>query len=110
MSHTDEIVVSGLPSYQSGEEFSIEESSNVKNDKAGVPGLIKDFIGYFYRSITNKAVADIHSAYENSFNKITAKLCSESRWPAVEKIAPLVKDGLFLLVFAPLDASLLILS
>lgn len=93
---TEEIVVSGLPNYHSGEEFSIEENednSSYSANQATLPGLIKDFIGYFHRSVTKKAVADIHSVYENSFNKITSRMFSESRWPSVNNIAPLVKNG-----------------
>lgn len=91
---TEEIVVSGLPNYHSGEEFSIEENEDTYNaNQSTIPGLIKDFIQYFHRSVSKKAVADIHSVYENSFNKITSRMFSESRWPAVNKIAPLVKNG-----------------
>jgi len=70
---------------------------------SGIPDVVKQFITYFYRHIKERAVFDIHSMYENSFNKITEKYFKQTPWPSAEAIAPLVNnDPVFLVLYREL--------
>ncbi|RUP50142.1 RNA polymerase I-associated factor PAF67-domain-containing protein [Jimgerdemannia flammicorona] len=60
---------------------------------AQIPDGVKNFIGHFHRHILDNNVYELHSVYENSFNKLTEKYFPKSTWPEPEYIAPLVSDG-----------------
>jgi translation initiation factor 3 subunit L len=54
---------------------------------------VKQFVTYLYRHIKERSVVEIHSMYENSFNKITEKYFKQAPWPSAESIASLVVNG-----------------
>lgn len=94
-------------SEQTSTSFREEENINVvaieTTRHSAVPEVVKQFVSYFYRHIKERAVADIHSMYENSFNKITEKYFKQSPWPSSESIAPFVNhDKIFLILYKEL--------
>lgn len=63
------------------------------NAGAQIPDGVRNFIGHFHRHILDNNVYELHSVYENSFNKLTEKYFPKTTWPEPEIIAPLVNDG-----------------
>lgn len=59
-----------------------------------IPEVVKSFLLYFHRHMKEQNVYEIHSIYENSFNKLSEKYFKQSPWPPVEAVAPLVENGL----------------
>lgn len=58
-----------------------------------IPEVIKSFLLYFHRHMKEQNVYEIHSIYENSFNKLTEKYFKQTPWPPAEAVAPLVENG-----------------
>eukprot|EP01118_Nematostelium_gracile_P019298 TRINITY_DN8905_c0_g1_i1.p1 TRINITY_DN8905_c0_g1~~TRINITY_DN8905_c0_g1_i1.p1 ORF type:complete len:493 (+),score=96.24 TRINITY_DN8905_c0_g1_i1:95-1573(+) len=54
------------------------------------PLLVNQFITYFFRHVREKSVLEIHSMYENSFNKVTDKYYKQSSWPSLNQISHLI--------------------
>ena len=54
--------------------------------------MIRSFIVYFQKNVRYCNVYEVHSIYENSFNKLTDRYYKTSPWPPAEAIAPLVDD------------------
>ncbi|XP_022317816.2 eukaryotic translation initiation factor 3 subunit L-like [Crassostrea virginica] len=68
-----------------------------------VPDIIKSFLTYFQKSITEQNVYEIQNAYENGFNKLTERFFKTSPWPEAEVVAPIVQnDHLFLILYKEL--------
>jgi translation initiation factor 3 subunit L len=70
-----------------------------------LPDVIKNFITYFLRQIKEQNVYEIHSVYENSFNKLTERYFKSSPWPHVDNIRTLVdpeRDAIFLILYKEL--------
>ncbi|XP_048761523.1 eukaryotic translation initiation factor 3 subunit L-like [Ostrea edulis] len=68
-----------------------------------VPDIIKSFLTYFQKSITEQNVYEIQNAYENGFNKLTERFFKTSAWPEAEVVAPIVQnDPLFLILYKEL--------
>lgn len=68
-----------------------------------IPEVVKNFIFYFHRNILDREVYELHSIYENSFNKLTEKFFQKQRWPEAEEVAPLVdNDPVFLVLYREL--------
>ena len=55
-----------------------------------LPGLVRSFVAYFARYVKEGNVAEIHSIYENSFNKLTERFFKNSSWPSVDVVASLL--------------------
>lgn len=65
-----------------------------------VPDVVRTFVVYLYRHIREKNVYEIHQMYEGSFQKLSDRLFKQSKWPAVEMIAPYVEnDHVFCLLY-----------
>ncbi|KAI9204267.1 RNA polymerase I-associated factor PAF67-domain-containing protein [Polychytrium aggregatum] len=70
---------------------------------ADIPDTIRNFILYFHRNLNERSVYDLHSIYENSFNKLTEKFYSKASWPDASSIAPIVNDDpVFLILYKEL--------
>ncbi|KAL5019120.1 hypothetical protein ScPMuIL_004842 [Solemya velum] len=68
-----------------------------------VPEVIKSFIVYFHKVITEQNLYEIQNSYENGFNKLTDRFFKTSPWPDVENIAPIVNhDHLFTILYKEL--------
>ncbi|XP_078692228.1 eukaryotic translation initiation factor 3 subunit L-like [Branchiostoma floridae x Branchiostoma belcheri] len=68
-----------------------------------VPDVIKRFIEYFHKCVSDGNVYEIGNIYENSFNKLTERFFKTSSWPEAEYIMPLVKnDNVFLILYKEL--------
>ena len=48
---------------------------------------VKNFIIHFYRSFKEGNEYELHSVYENNFNKITERYYQSQPWPAATTIA-----------------------
>lgn len=58
-----------------------------------IPDVVRNFILHFYRNVIDNNVYELHSIYDNSFNKITEKFYQKQAWPEADVIAPLVNEG-----------------
>ncbi|KAK9767552.1 hypothetical protein K7432_002567 [Basidiobolus ranarum] len=68
-----------------------------------IPDVVKNFIAYFHRSLRENSVYELHSIYENTFNKLTDRFYAKEAWPEAEYIAPLVNDDqIFLTLYREL--------
>jgi len=68
-----------------------------------LPDVIRSFVVYFQTNLRDRNVYEVHSIYENSFNKLTERYYKSSPWPPAEAIAPLVNnDQQFLLLYKEL--------
>lgn len=68
-----------------------------------LPEMIRLFVVYFQKNLRDRNVYEVHSIYENSFNKLTDRYYKNSPWPPAEAIAPLVdNDKQFLLLYKEL--------
>lgn len=56
------------------------------------PDVIRSFIVYFQKNVRDRNVYEVHSIYENSFNKLTDRFYKNSPWPPVDVISPLVDN------------------
>jgi len=109
-----DIVAAGdLPNFRLHEtEFDVEGATDIseetlpeRNDAPQyiLPDVIKNFIVYFHRHIKERNVLEIHSIYENSFNKLTDRYFKNSSWPPVESISPLINhDEVFQVLYKEL--------
>ncbi|KAJ1569964.1 Eukaryotic translation initiation factor 3 subunit L, partial [Nowakowskiella sp. JEL0078] len=68
-----------------------------------VPDLVRNFIVHFYRAFADANTWELHSIYENSFNRLSEKLFQKQPWPEPEAIAPLANnDQVFLILYREL--------
>jgi len=68
-----------------------------------MPDVIRSFVVYFQKNLRDRNVYEVHSIYENSFNKLTDRYYKNSSWPPAEVISPLVDgDQQFLLLYKEL--------
>ncbi|KAK2171576.1 hypothetical protein NP493_1041g01018 [Ridgeia piscesae] len=68
-----------------------------------MPDVIKNFLIYFHKCITEQNVYEIQNAYENGFNNLTERFFKNSPWPEAEIVAPVVQnDTLFLILYKEL--------
>jgi len=71
--------------------------------KYEMPDVIRSFIVFFRKQVSDGNVNEIHSIYETSFNKLTDRYYMSSPWPPAEAISPLVDgDQQFLLLYKEL--------
>tara|TARA_B110001452_G_scaffold266064_1_gene272009 strand:- start:617 stop:1897 length:1281 start_codon:yes stop_codon:yes gene_type:complete len=68
-----------------------------------IPDVIRSFVVYFQKNLRDQNVYEVHSIYENSFNKLTDRYYKNTPWPPAEVISPLVNgDQQFLLLYREL--------
>lgn len=68
-----------------------------------IPEVIKNFLLYFQKSITDQNLYEIQNAYENGFNKLTDRFFKSTPWPEAETVAKVVHgDHLFLILYKEL--------
>lgn len=68
-----------------------------------IPEVIKNFLLYFQKSITDQNLYEIQNAYENGFNKLTDRFFKSSPWPEAETVAKVVHgDQLFVILYKEL--------
>lgn len=81
-----------------------EYAAQLKLASTAIPTVVKDFIQYFHRCLSDNSVYELHGCYENSFGKLTDKFYKNSHWPhPVAQVAPLVKnDPVFLYFYSEL--------
>src|SRR3989338_6685065 len=86
------------------EDDIIGEDLSLRSDgETQVPEVIKNFIIYFHRHLTERNVHELHAIYEQSFPKLSEKFYKQHSWPAVALIAPLVSnDEIFLMLYREL--------
>ncbi|KAJ8319066.1 hypothetical protein KUTeg_004157, partial [Tegillarca granosa] len=60
-----------------------------------VPDIIKSFLTYFQKSITEQNIFEIQNAYENGFNKLTERFFKTSPWPEADVVAPIIGNDIF---------------
>ena len=64
-----------------------------------VPEQVRKYLTHFQMAIAKNSLADIHSAYETHWNRLSDRFYQRSEWPDAETIAPLVgEDPTFLLL------------
>jgi translation initiation factor 3 subunit L len=61
--------------------------------RAEIPDAVKSFLLFFHRSVQDGAMFDLHSIYENTFNRLTEKYYAKQSWPDANLISPLVDNG-----------------
>ena len=68
-----------------------------------VPEQVRKYLTHFQMAIAKNSLADIHSAYETHWNRLSDRFYQRSEWPDAETIAPLVgEDPTFLLLYREL--------
>ena len=100
MDMEERIDIGDLPNFRFGgaTEFDVDqqpdESAASAEDlsKYDIPDVIRSFVVYFQKCVRERNVYEVHSMYENSFNKLTDRYYKSSPWPPAEVISPLV-DG-----------------
>ena len=110
--------IADLPNFRMHEnvaEFDDQDDASPIEDPSAqyfLPDVIKQFIVFFQRHVAEKNVYEIHSIYENSFNKLTERYagsrCSQpfslssdvynrffktAPWPPVEAFGELIEEG-----------------
>jgi len=112
----EEIAVDDLPNFrfEGSSTFDVEQaaasapddsatSSDPTHVKYDMPDVIRSFIVFFQKQTRDGNVYEVHSIYENSFNKLTDRYYKNSPWPPAEAISPLVdNDQQFLLLYKEL--------
>lgn len=112
----EEIAVDDLPNFRDGSTtFDVEavasqpadtETTAVWDDSAvqyDMPDVVRSFIVFFQKQVKDGNVAEVHTLYETSFNKLTDRYYKSAPWPPAEAIAPLVdSDKTFLLLYKEL--------
>jgi len=106
----DGIEVDDLPNFrfESATQFDVDSSSGIQPTPAeaahyDLPDVIRLFLVYFQKNLRDRNVYEVHSIYENSFNKLTDRYYKNAPWPPAEAIAPLVdNDEQFLLLYKEL--------
>jgi len=104
----DGIEVDDLPNFrfEGTTEFDVDqqpEADTADLSRYDLPDVIRSFIVYFQKNVRDCNVYEVHSIYENSFNKLTDRYYKTSPWPPAEAIAPLVdSDQQFLLLYKEL--------
>ena len=117
----EQIDVHDLPNFrfEGATQFDVNQESTTLQDAGGnslaaqdeeadfsayeMPDVIRSFIVYFQKNLRDRNVYEVHSIYENSFNKLTDRYYKNSPWPPAEVISPLVDgDQQFLLLYKEL--------
>jgi len=104
----DDIEVDDLPNFrfEGATEFDVDqqpEPDTADLSRYDLPDVIRSFIVYFQKNVRDRNVYEVHSIYENSFNKLTDRYYKNSPWPPADAIAPLVdSDQQFLLLYKEL--------
>lgn len=109
----ENIEVDDLPNFRFGEATQFDESAlasappmpTAAEDRPSydLPDVIRSFVVYFQKNLRDRNVYEVHSIYENSFNKLTDRYFKNAPWPPAEAIAPLVdNDKEFLLLYKEL--------
>jgi len=106
----DGIEVDDLPNFrfEGATEFDVDQQVEVQQQDSDLsrydlPDVIRSFVVYFQKNVRDRNVYEVHSIYENSFNKLTDRYYKSSPWPPAEAIAPLVdSDQQFLLLYKEL--------
>jgi len=112
----EEIAVDDLPNFrfESAKTFDVEQAAAAAPDSSAtswddtvkhyeMPDVIRSFIVFFHKQVTDRNVYEVHSIYETSFNKLSDRYYKNSVWPPAEAISPLVdSDPQFLLLYKEL--------
>ena len=111
----ENIDVDDLPNFrfEGATQFDVTGESTALTDSAPadaadfsqyeMPDVIRSFVVYFQKNLRDRNVYEVHSIYENSFNKLTDRYYKNSPWPPAEVISPLVdSDQQFLLLYKEL--------
>ncbi len=116
----EEIDVHDLPNFrfEGATQFDVTGETTTLQDASGslaaedaeadfsqyeMPDVIRSFVVYFQKNLRDRNVYEVHSIYENSFNKLTDRYYKNSSWPPAEVISPLVDgDQQFLLLYKEL--------
>ncbi|KAL8567654.1 Eukaryotic translation initiation factor 3 subunit L [Nucella lapillus] len=68
-----------------------------------VPEVIKNFLVFFQKSITDQNVFEVQNCYESGFTKLTDRFFKNTPWPEAEVVAPIVgNDQIFLILYKEL--------
>lgn len=59
---------------------------------ASLPDAVRKYIVLFHQAVSNGNVAEVTTAYEGTWNRLTEKFFQRTEWPEAEVIAPLVGD------------------
>jgi translation initiation factor 3 subunit L len=93
----DGIEVDDLPNFrfEGATEFDVDQQADASADttdlsRYDLPDVIRSFVVYFQKNVRDRNVYEVHSIYENSFNKLTDRYYKTSPWPPADAIAPLV--------------------
>ncbi|KAG0052632.1 hypothetical protein BGZ83_002348 [Gryganskiella cystojenkinii] len=89
-----DLVVSAYPVQDDGldEELLAADHTSQQYQEIEIPEVVKNFILYFHRNVTENNVHELHAIYEHSFNKLTEKFYAKESWPEPEAISALVND------------------
>ncbi|GAA6004551.1 hypothetical protein JCM10207_000930 [Rhodosporidiobolus poonsookiae] len=97
-----EPVYSEAGAEQVAQQQRIAESANALEQLASVPEPVKRYIISLWTLLNSQSpnLAEIQSAYEAGWNRLTDKFYAKAEWPEAEVIAPLVNhDELFLCLY-----------
>ncbi|TPX41815.1 hypothetical protein SeMB42_g05275 [Synchytrium endobioticum] len=69
-----------------------------------VPSVVRNFLVYFQTQVANRNIYELHSIYENSFNKLTERFYGKnSRWADPALVSEFVKDDpVFIILYKEL--------
>eukprot|EP00051_Salpingoeca_urceolata_P000783 m.36058 g.36058 ORF g.36058 m.36058 type:complete len:536 (-) comp10984_c0_seq1:29-1636(-) len=68
-----------------------------------VPDQVADFLGFFYRQITQGNVGEVAQCYDHRFKQLTERYFKDAPWPEAHLVAPFVNnDSLFLTLYKEL--------
>ena len=101
----EQIDVDDLPNFRFdvATEFDVTTEPPTDAIEYDMPDVIRSFVVYFQKNLRERNVYEVHSIYENSFNKLTDRYYKNSPWPPAEVISPLVDgDQQFLLLYKEL--------
>jgi len=71
--------------------------------KEPLPDQVDHFLGQLLQGLQTRNISQIHTLYEDTFNKLTDKFYKTQRWPAVERVKEDVsEEPLFLILYQEL--------
>ncbi|KAJ3116687.1 Eukaryotic translation initiation factor 3 subunit L [Phlyctochytrium bullatum] len=109
----DEVVAEEveLPTVYAGDEamYDMEYAADAEAQQylaQDVPDVVTNFLRRLHQSVTDRSSWDLHSLYENMFNKLTEKFYAKTAWPPADVVAMLVgddgSDAIFLILYKEL--------
>ncbi|KAJ3103436.1 Eukaryotic translation initiation factor 3 subunit L [Phlyctochytrium planicorne] len=110
----DEVVAEEveLPTVYAGDAFA-DDMEYVPDGDAqqfvtqNIPEVVANFLRHLHQAVTERSSWELHSLYENSFNKLTEKFFQKAPWPPVDAVEMLVgddaeSDAIFLILYKEL--------